>query len=637
MTGHAWRSFLAGVLCLGAAGLEDAEGVRAKRPGPLSSAESPGAAGLFLRHAVGEVGIGAESPGAAGLSRSALASLVRDLDSRYYEVRQRAARKLEGWIARPEAADLLAAEFQRLLVDPGVSFEVRSRVAGWRGRLPQPSAAPPPSASPSELDRLVRQVDDDTFAVRVGAGERLRWLAGNPLLVGPILVRLKQRLLDADLSIDGYRRFDAVRQVVWGHWLAGGEGPLDLPPVSNEQVDRWLDDLSRPAEQSRPAAGEAPRSPSGPVRRQIAKQELLELLAQDREVDRVRAAIQRRLDSTTDADAAARLRELVELCRPAMVAECWMHRRLMLPVQHLLVGVPSQIAGAVRPSHFDRVDDRVAHCVSGNSLSPGNYPVGVAIPHPKQADAVFHLINLPTPRRRMAYPYLCQTDQAQRLAALSRRTLARFLAEKHALGHSEACMLAQLDPREVSRFAGRYFRLVEDAPLEDEYPPDGVIVMPSLPGGRSSLHGAICTVLAMDGTKDAGPALLEAIQEKRILPPTAQAPYQMPWLAGLSIAGRDPWTGVDAWLGGLIGRGEPLVLGHPEGPELGATAARLLLQRHGESPGLFELEQAADPVLANLHVEGYRFRRSEAAGRVLAWWKRQAAALPPGPGRSQAP
>ena len=50
-----------------------------------------------------------------------------------------------------------------------------------------------------------------------------------------------------------------------------------------------------------------------------------------------------------------------------------------------------------------------------------------------------------------------KTDPAARLAKLSRRTLDRFLAEKRLLNDSELGMLGQLDAREVSRFASRYF------------------------------------------------------------------------------------------------------------------------------------------------------------------------------------
>ena len=566
--------------------------------------------------------------GPPGTTQARLASLLADLDSSHYEVRQQAARKLEEWIARPEAGNLLAEEFQRLLRDPGISFEVRWRIVQWQARLPKPAVVPPPAASPAELDELVRQVDDDSYAVRLGAVERLRWLSGSPKLMGPILIRLKQRVADPDIPIDDYRRLDAVRQTIWGHWLTSGQGDLDLPSVSKEQLDRWLADLGRPAEKSQPALR--------PSRQQVARQELLDLLARDAEVPRVKTALEQRLAATTDADAAARLRELVDLCRPAMVAECWMGRQV-IGRQHLLVGVPSQPPGAERPSHFDRIDDRVAHCVSGNSLSPGDYPVGVAIPHPKQAGAIFHLVNLSTPRRRMAYPYSSNTDPAQQLAAISRRTLERYLAAKHPLSEREACQLVQLDPREVSRFAGRYFQLVEDVLLDDDSSAD--IMGEDLPGERSSLHGTICAVLALDGTKDAAPGLLEAIEHKRLLPPTVLGPYLLAWVAALSIAARDPWPGADAWLAGVVGRRDslPLVLEHRDGAELRATAARILLHRHRESTAPFSLQPVADSVLVSLHVEGYRFSRPEGVGRVTAWWKQRAVAGSQDPTPPQAP
>ena len=44
------------------------------------------------------------------------------------------------------------------------------------------------------------------------------------------------------------------------------------------------------------------------------------------------------------------------------------------------------------------------------------------------------------------------------------------------------------------------------------------------------------------------PGLAEAIAKNRFLPPTLLAPYRLEWLAALSIAARDPWPGVDAWL-----------------------------------------------------------------------------------------
>ncbi|MCR4415109.1 MAG: hypothetical protein NUV77_22035, partial [Thermoguttaceae bacterium] len=68
------------------------------------------------------------------------------------------------------------------------------------------------------------------------------------------------------------------------------------------------------------------------------------------------------------------------------------------------------------------------HCVSGQNLAPGDYPVGVAFPHPKQPGYFFHLVNLTTPRRKMANQYVVEMPAAKRLAELSRRTFAWMLA-----------------------------------------------------------------------------------------------------------------------------------------------------------------------------------------------------------------
>ena len=561
-----------------------------------------------------------------------VAALVRDLDSRQYEVRQEAARRLEDLVARPELGAILAAEFQRLSVQPDVSFEVRWHVTRWRARLPKVAAELPKAASADDLDRLLRQADDDSYAVRLGALERLQWLSGNSKLLGPILVRLNQRLADPALSAEAYQRLETVRQAIRGVWLVSDSADWNLPPVPQEQLLGWVDDLihsgpktagRQPAESQpvgpQPASAEPERAGEG-LRQRIARQEIMDLLARDEEVPRVKEVLQSRLAGPLDSEAAARIKDILDWTRPAMVAEYWQGRR-HLSQQHLLVGVPSLAAGAVRPSHFDRIDDRVAHCVSGQSLSPGDYPVGVAFPHPLSPDAIFHLVNLPTPRRRMAYAYYVKTDSAARLAALSRRTLDRFLTEKHLLSDAEVNMLAQLDAGEVSRFAGRYFQTVEDGLVEEEPNAPGPVRNRS--GVRSSRLGMIAAQLALDGTKEAVPGLLDAIQRKRFLPPTSMGPYQLPWLAALSIARRDPWQGVDAWLSQTAGNREALVLERNDGPEVGATAAGLLLKRHHSAGTVQDLEAAPESLVTALAIDGFRYRSPEGPQQVEAWWKRQ--------------
>jgi hypothetical protein len=253
--------------------------------------------------------------------------------------------------------------------------------------------------------------------------------------------------------------------------------------------------------------------------------------------------------------------------------------------------------------------------VSGATLSPGVYPVGVAFPHPIQDTLFFCLLNLPTPRRQMAYAYHVKTDEGKRLVEISRRTFAQFLREKHPLAERELTMLPQLDHRELSRFAGKYFLTINDEPLsaadteEDENP--------------TSRHGLLCATLANFGTHDVIPDLTEAIAKRRFLPPTATPGYRGAWWAALSIAQRDPWPEVDSWLAKLVARRDVLIEGVDEKPELGATAAALLLARHHQSPTTFGLRSTGAPPERISRVEGYRFAADDAAKRIQRWWEEE--------------
>ena len=141
-------------------------------------------------------------------------------------------------------------------------------------------------------------------------------------------------------------------------------------------------------------------------------------------------------------------------------------------------------------------------------------------------------------------------------------------------------MLGQLDAREVSRFASRYFLVMEDGTVEEDLDQESSTSRSHL-GSQSSRFGAICAQLAVDGTREAAPGLLEAIRQKKFLSPTPLGPYRLQWLAALSIARRDPWPDVDAWLAENIDNQQTVIIDHDEAAEIGATAAGLLLARHG--------------------------------------------------------
>ncbi len=76
------------------------------------------------------------------------------------------------------------------------------------------------------------------------------------------------------------------------------------------------------------------------------------------------------------------LQELVDFARPCLAAEVWSNHAHMT-VQYLIVDLPQYNEMTGLSTHFDRIDDLTAHCVSGNSLTEGNYPVRIAIPHPE--------------------------------------------------------------------------------------------------------------------------------------------------------------------------------------------------------------------------------------------------------------
>jgi hypothetical protein len=552
--------------------------------------------------------------------RDEVARLIGQLDSDRFEARRAAAERLEQLVAKPELGQFLAVAFQRVLVRPDLSFEVRWRLNRWKQQLPPPPPDPAASVSTKELDELVRRLDDDSYARRLGAAERLDWLLTNPKLICPVLLRLKQRLAAVAGGAEDRAQLEAAYGRARQAWLLGEPADGQLPAVSDEQIGAWLDDL---------VAAAPPANAAAAQRSETAERELLDLLARDPYVPRVTAALCGRLKRDPSAQAAAQLQSLLDWTKPAIVAEIWQRPSPEIQQgrgcalrQNFLVGVSTLWPNAPRPVLFDRVDERVAHCVSGNSLSPGDYPVGEAFPPPRLtgSPAFFYLVNLPTPRRRMAYSCYAETDEKKQLIAISRRTLDRVLADKRPLSESELLMLDGLDPTEVSRFAGKYFLLVDDSSLAAGGPPR--------PGGRPSRFGVICAYLAAEGTKDAIPGLTKAIAQERFLPATNHAPYRLHWLAALSIAARDPWPEVDAWLADRIGQSEPLVGSDASAPELGATAAALLLGRHGQSPGAFGLHLSADPLLIQLHVDGYRFDAAESRRKVQQWWIQKRAKQP---------
>jgi hypothetical protein len=172
----------------------------------------------------------------------------------------------------------------------------------------------------------------------------------------------------------------------------------------------------------------------------------------------------------------------------------------------------------------------------------------------------------------------------------------------------------QLDPGAVSRFAGPYFEKVTDRYLESG---GGNLA------GQETLHTVIAGVLLTVGTHEAVPALEKLARDERTQKPNHDNPFAIAWIAALAIAQRDPWPGADEWLLSLIDEKAPLVLNADTVPELGGTAAGILLARHQVSPFTFDLEPAGNDAFDRSSFAGYRFTSDEGPKALRQWWASQ--------------
>ncbi|MGH7136865.1 MAG: hypothetical protein ACREHD_14085, partial [Pirellulales bacterium] len=417
-----------------------------------------------------------------------LVDLLSDDD---FLVRDQAAEQLRGWAHQPKLRELLAREVRRALAASDIDYETRRQLERLARRLPPGKTPHPSKLTDDDLDRLIAELDGDTYADRVGAAACLASAVENPGVACRVIERLRPLRRSATLSRQTRDRIEPIWKNAQLVWLTSDPKTWQWPDIAQEQIDEWLEMLTRPLpppvekaslEETR-ARLERKRRLAG---REIAHEQLLALLARDDQTARVKAAVDERLAGRRlDADANKLLGELADWARPWVAMEGWTEGKMRSLVE-LPVGVPHQTPMAPRPTLFDKVDARQAHCASDAALRPGNYPVGVLFPHPSpiQSDSQFIIFSLPTPRARLAYHYRIEQQRDGRLPELSERTLTRLAAEKRPLKHAEFIMLTSLDAHAVSRFAGRYL-----AEMGDPTPPDR---QREEHAGRGSPHSSLC-------------------------------------------------------------------------------------------------------------------------------------------------
>ena len=560
----------------------------------------------------------------APATQAEIERLLHTLTSDDFSAREAASRSLLRIAATPDGAHLLKSAIDKHSPELADDLEARELLADLRQALPPGDQEAPAAAvlGSSQIDALLRDLDAAEFARRDAAQMHLIAAATDPRNLNILVERTKSRLAKSGGSLDARRRIESVWQVVWSAWLNHELKPDALSEVTDTAIESSLNQLVR-------VAGNAEEAPDVARGHATAERELLYFLARDDVLPRVRTALERRLRdaeaSPLPRDAADRLQAIYDWSRPAMVAEFWEggeHKA----IQHLILGVPNQPANAPKPSLFDRCDDRTAHCVSGNSLSPGDWPVGVFFPHPSslQDGAQFHLKNLPTPRRRLAYQYEVPTElsrerqqalDAVRRKAITRNTCRRWLEEKHRLANRELDMLAVLDPEEVSLFAADYLATIPDERIPHDSP---------TPFGNGSSHGLFCYQLSRIGTATAGVALQKAIDRKLVLLPVEETPYRMDWVALLVVAERYSWPGRDAWLAEHIPSTDAINIREPEAADVGASVAAVLVRSAGGSESEFSLKRHEFPELIDLENPGFGFTRPEGRAAVEKWWHERA-------------
>jgi len=513
-------------------------------------------------------------------------SWVRQLAADQPAGRARALQHLRQTMAEPQEEGRLAGIFDEYLRRADLPLETRLQLQTLRAELPPTTQPPRSDVKPAEIAPLLAKLQHDSYAQRIGAAQRLQLALTDPALVGEVwnsLLDHWEQAAGAELLHE--QLWQKARQT----YAVADPRLVKLPPLTDKQIAGWIDDLTESAQYP------------------FARRHLEDALLRDDEVQRVTQLLQRQVQAGRfDGRAFGTCQELLEAARPAMVAEIWNSGSISTQ-QYLIIDVPQRPTNAVRATHFDRVNGDTVHCASGNSLAPGDYAFGRALPptHPQSTAGrdgiMFHLVNLPTPRQRLAYLLESQTPEAERLKEISKRTCATWLHDKHVLSEREIALLTQLDSEQISKFAGSYFQQVEDRPWRDEPPPqvDDFVdrwdrgfpsdanLQAILPTSR---HGMVCAILALHGTPDALPGLLKAIRAKRFhLDPTVTR-YATPWLAVLTLANKDQSFAGDKFLASLLSETTALQPGSADGSEVGATAAAWLLQRYGRDPGDFGLE-----------------------------------------------
>lgn len=569
-----------------------------------------------------------EAEARAAHGEPSVAELIDHLNDDRYSERRAAAERLADLLRQPQHKASVAGELQAAVQSETLSFEAWQAIDGLlKAAGPMPAA---PTAeivlSKDEVAALVEELESDDYGLRLASQQRLAKCIKHPTSACYLLIELKARLAQPGISNKRYEWLANLYDQTRTSWMMSDPKLWQLPDVTDDQITQLVNVFGM-----YPGDNEFRRR-----QRESARRDLLELLVRDDYYKRVEQALRSRLAAGALVDKIEQqLEEVLNWCHPAMVAEIWstsgaitFNGDVMAPAigaarqrtaQFLLIDVPwrSPDNPSNHSSHFDYCDDDRAHCVDGYTLLPGDYPVGVAFPHPQTPEhTFFHIVNLPTPRRRMIFDHLLKTnyqlegEQDRRLREITRRTCDAWQAGKLPLTREQIPMLGVLDKTEISKFVAHYLGQPQQSPDLD---------------AQQALDRELCQVLCLSGTKEAMPGILAAIEKHRLPPPNPNSWYHAGWLAFLAIGSRSEGADVERLLAQQIIRQDPLLAGG--NCDVGGAAAAILLMRHDRDPLRYGLVPAqlddleARAVFRLLGGTGlYRFSKPESRAAVVRWW-----------------
>lgn len=325
-----------------------------------------------------------------------------------------------------------------------------------------------------------------------------------------------------------------------------------------------------------------------------------------------------------------RYEELKNYLRPTLACEFWAHRS-HYSTQYLIIGEPQINEGALQPSHFDSADDKTAHCVSGNNLSPGNHPVGVAISHP-HVKAFFHLVNLPNPVRRLKYEDERFLYCHKRLAIITNNTYSYYKKQK-SLSDAQITLTYELDASQFLPFFKWYVENVQDeyVKIQDRFTMPGNTI-----GWNGVTHkGYLCLVLSEIGGADSAKLIQKYIEEKRFLVADKLSAPNLPLISMFSLLKQNPTPENIAILESYLTTNAPFkVIYYERGDkkeyvtdlqkselpeaEISAVALGILCSNKGISLSQIGLLSVPDSYLSRLNVDSVRFPQDRNPAEIIS-------------------